>query len=49
MDGALEYRQWALCELVRAESRREAASDPALSIELAELAQRIAERLGRRL
>ena len=46
VDGALEYQRWALRELVCAESRREAGSDPSLSIELAELAQRITERMA---
>jgi tetratricopeptide (TPR) repeat protein len=46
VDGALEYQTWALCELVCWESERAAASDPRHSIELAELALRISNRVA---
>ncbi|HEY0510919.1 MAG TPA: helix-turn-helix domain-containing protein [Thermoanaerobaculia bacterium] len=42
VDGAPEYRTWALCERLCAESERAAPADAGRAVELAELALRIA-------
>jgi transcriptional regulator with XRE-family HTH domain len=46
VDGAPEYQTWAFCELLCAESLRVAGSDPKQAIELADLALRVAGRVG---
>ncbi len=44
IEDAREFRSWALCERVCAESVKAAADSADLAVELAELALRIAER-----